>query len=481
MNLRQTLYLLALCFIGLSQAAIAKSKPNIVLIMTDDVSWEAFESYGSNEYHTPNLSKLAALGVQFQHAYSTPICTTSRVMIMTGKQNFRNYTHFGYLSPTEKTFGNLMQDAGYKTAIAGKWQLNGITSGDTFPDKYDEKRPYKAGFDEFALWQLTQEKVIPEGNNISKASERFWSPVLEINGKVTTAEDNAGLYGPDIMSDFLIDFIDKNQQSPFFVYYPTVLVHSPFVPTPDTIGDGDRSQAGNIKHKDRALNKKHFQAMVAYTDKIVGKIVQKLTDIGQLDNTLILFTSDNGTSSSITSTWQGKQIRGGKGRMMDMGTHVPLIAFWQGKTAKGVKNNDLIDFTDFYPTLAEAAGIQLGKDDPSDGRSFLPQLMGKKGNPRTSLYSHYQPFKGPQKKPTKGGIFARTQEYKLYSNGKFVSPPKDLNEKKNLTQENSPELTQVKKQLLGVLEQLPPLPKDGKGQSIKDLVTHPKWQTINLN
>jgi arylsulfatase A len=473
--------LISIIFFSISQSVFAQDKPNIVLIMTDDVSWEAFESYGANEYHTPTLSKLAAQGIQFQHAYSTPICTTSRVMMMTGKQNFRNYTHFGYLNPAEKTFGNLLQDAGYKTAIAGKWQLNGITSKDELPNKYDEKRPYKAGFDEYALWQLTQDKIVPEDKNINKASERFWSPVLEINGKVTTAKDNANLYGPDIMSDFLINFIDKNQKDPFFVYYPTVLVHAPFVHTPDTIGDGDRSQAANKKHKDRATNKKHFQAMVAYTDKIVGKIVKKLEDIGQLDNTLILFTSDNGTSSSITSTWQGKKITGGKGRMVDMGTHVPLIAYWQGKTVKGIKNNDLIDFSDFYPTIADVAGITLDKDDPIDGRSFLPQLLGQKGNPRKSLISHYQPFKGPQKKLTKGGVFARTQDYKLYPSGKFVSPPNDLSEKKNLAKINKPELNNIKIQLKSVLKQLPPLPKDGKGQPKENLITHPQWPLVQVD
>ncbi|WP_440874267.1 sulfatase-like hydrolase/transferase [Thalassotalea sp. PLHSN55] len=472
---------LAMTTLYLSLPVFAQQKPNIVLIMTDDVSWEAFESYGSTEYLTPNLSQLAAKGVQFQHAYSTPICTTSRVMLMTGKQNFRNYTHFGYLNPDEKTFGNLMQNAGYKTAIAGKWQLNGITSGDTFADRYDEKRPHKAGFDEYALWQLVVDKVSPKGNNIKEATERFWSPVLEINSKITTAEDNAGLYGPDIMSEFLLNFIDKYQNEPFFIYYPMVLVHAPFVPTPDTIGNGDRSQAANKISKDRAENKKNFQAMVAYTDKIVGKIVQKLEDINQLNNTLILFTSDNGTSSGITSTWQGQKIRGGKGRMLDMGTHVPLIAYWQGKTAKGVKNNDLIDFTDFYPTIAEAAGITLGNSDPKDGRSFLPQLFGKKGNPRKTLYSHYQPYKGTNKKVTKGGIFARTQDYKLYSSGKLVNVSNDLIEKKDLAKLNTPELIQVTKQLEAVLQQLPALPKNGKAQSMEARILHPKWQQIQVD
>ena len=101
-------------------------KPNVVLIMADDVSWEAFSCYGAEDYDTPNIDALAKQGVRFAHCYSTPICTPSRVEIMTGQYSFRNYTHFGYLNPEDKTIGHLMQSAGYQTAIAGKWQLNGL-------------------------------------------------------------------------------------------------------------------------------------------------------------------------------------------------------------------------------------------------------------------------------------------------------------------------------------------------------------------
>lgn len=132
-----------------------EARPNIVLIMADDVSWEAFGCYGAVDYETPHIDKLAAEGVRFSHCYSTPLCTPSRVMIMTGKYNYRNYTHFGYLGPDEKTFGHLFQNAGYRTMIAGKWQLNGIY--DEHPGCQDNTRVYKAGFDEFALCLLHAE------------------------------------------------------------------------------------------------------------------------------------------------------------------------------------------------------------------------------------------------------------------------------------------------------------------------------------
>ena len=121
------IYMLLLLVISTSLAAQRPDKkPNIILIMADDVGWECFGSYGAEDYQTPNIDALAAKGVQFNNCFATPLCTPSRVKIMTGKYNFRNYTHFGYLNPKEKTFGQLLQNAGYKTAIAGKWQLNGI-------------------------------------------------------------------------------------------------------------------------------------------------------------------------------------------------------------------------------------------------------------------------------------------------------------------------------------------------------------------
>lgn len=333
----------------LAQKKTGQRQPNIILIMADDVSWNCFGTYGAEDYNTPNIDALASKGIKFNHCYSTPICTPSRVKIMTGQYNFRNYTHFGYLNPKDKTFGHLLKDAGYKTAIAGKWQLNGLYHN--AEGNLDGKRPQKAGFDESYLWQVRIQK---KGIN---GGERFWSPSLEHNGKMISVEDNNGKYGPDLMSDFVCDFIEENKDEPFFVYYPTVLVHSPFVPTPETIGNQPRDQKANKVPKDGKLRKENYVAMVNYLDKIVGKIVKKIETVGQLENTIILFTSDNGTQS-ILSKWKGENIKGAKGKTVDMGTHVPLVAYWKGHTPVGVESNDLIDFTDFYTTFAEAASLK---------------------------------------------------------------------------------------------------------------------------
>lgn len=456
-------------FFSVSMISQEVKKPNIILIMADDVSWNCFGTYGAEDYETPNIDALASKGIKFNHCYSTPICTPSRVKIMTGQYNFRNYTHFGYLNPKDKTFGHLMKDAGYKTAIAGKWQLNGLYHN--AKGSLDSKRPQQAGFDESYLWQVTTQKKALNGG------ERFWSPPLERNGKLISIEENMGKYGPDIMSDFVCDFIEENKDEPFFVYYPTVLVHSPFVPTPETIGDQPKDQSANRAPRDRKLKKDNYVAMVNYLDKIVGKIVKKVEDEGLLENTIILFTSDNGTES-ITSRWNGQNIKGAKGETVDMGTHVPFIAYWKGHTPKGMESEDLIDFTDFYTTFADIASLNLTDKDPIDGRSFLPQLQGETGKPREWVFWHYQPYWGKVGK-YKGAQFVRNQEYKLYRNGGMYHIPSDIHETKNLLlKELNTSVIFTKTNLQKVLEQAPPAPSVDEYRESKERPVYPSWKNM---
>ncbi|UBM59883.1 sulfatase-like hydrolase/transferase [Marinilongibacter aquaticus] len=442
-----------------------RTKPNVVLIMADDVSWECFGAYGSKEYHTPNIDALAKNGVQFNQCYSTPLCTPSRVEIMTGKYTFRNYTHFDYLNPQEKTFGHLMKEAGYKTAIAGKWQLNGVYYHKEGAE--DNSRPIKAGFDEYCLWQLTKGVGGPKGG------ERFWSPVLEKNGQYLGKEDNKNLYGPDIMSDFLCDFMERNQDEPFFVYYPTVLVHDPFVPTPDNIGGRSRGHETNKEPKDPEAKKANFVAMVEYLDKMVGKIVNKLDEIGQLDNTIIIFTADNGTNRKITSQWMAQSIHGGKGTTTDMGTHVPLIVSWSGHTKAGTSSNDLVDFSDVYPTLSDIVGAT---PNTVDGRSFLPQILGKKGNPRIWQALYYHPYWG---NGFLSESYVRNQDYKLYSDGRFYHVPNDLEQKNDLKSLNKKQ-QKIHDMLEKAVSKMPPLPEE-KGPKAVNRPVYPDWESLYVN
>jgi arylsulfatase A-like enzyme len=288
---------------------------------------------------------------------------------------------------------------------------------------------------------------------------------------IETVEDNAGKYGPDLMCDFLCDFMDRNRSKPFFVYYPMVLVHNPFVKTPDTIGNHPRTQAANKAPKDKDLQKENFVAMVEYMDKIVGRLVEKVQAIGQEENTVILFTADNGTNRSITSRWHGQDIKGGKGGMKDMGTHVPLVASWPGKSPTGVVSDDLVDFTDIYPTFADAAGVSLGNDDPVDGRSFLPQISGLPGHSRECVFLHYQPYWNAQP-----GQFARTQKFKLYGDGRFFDVPNDLEESKALKQAGLSEASSRQQQMLQkVLDASPPAPTEPGNRKTTERPTYADW------
>ena len=412
---------------------------NIVLIMADDMGYECVGANGSTSYETPVLNGLAKTGMRFTNCFSTPICTPTRVQIMTGKYNFRNYSHFGYLNPKETTFAHLLKKAGYATCIAGKWQLNGLYHD--LPGNQDSDRPQAFGFDESCLWQLTQQK---------KAGERFADALIEQNGKVLGKQ--IGKYGPDLFCDFVCQFIDKQKSKPFFCYYPMVLVHDPFVPTPDS----PEWQSGNRYQK----NKRFFADMVAYADKIVGRILKQLEDSGVADNTLVIFIGDNGTHRSITSQTKTGPVRGGKGYTFETGIHVPMFVSWPSKIAAGETCEDLIDFTDVLPTALDAAGVPIEKE-LWDGRSFLPQVRGETGNPRKHIFCHYDPRWGPMKKtPTR---FVRDKQFKLYEDGRMFDVSIDPLEEHAL--EKDTDSTQpVRATLQHALDAVPPWVKQEQKQ-----------------
>jgi len=427
---RAAAFVLVWCVACADLADASQDRPNVVLIMADDMGYECLSCYGSASYQTPNLDRLAAGGARFTHCYSQPLCTPSRIKIMTGKYNFRNYQEFSYLDPKETTFGHMMQQAGYRTCIAGKWQLNGFVYD--LPNNQDGTRPHQAGFHESCLWQVTKAK---------KVGERYANPLIERNGKLLPRNSDA--YGPQVFADFVCDFIEQNQDEPFFVYYPMVLVHDPFVPTPDS----REWQTGRDQEHNR-----FFADMVAYTDKVVGQIDATLAELGLRDNTLLLFTGDNGTHRQITSRMQdGSTIAGGKGTTPDAGTRVPLIASWPKAIAGGTVNTDLIDFTDFFATLAELAGAPE-QSQQTDGRSFVPQLKGGKGDPRDALFCHYEPRWGRYSKVRVR--FARDQTHKLYDDGPFFNVADDPLEKRSLSPD-SRDLQRTHQKLRQFLDQMP--------------------------
>jgi arylsulfatase A len=267
--------------------------------------------------------------------------------------------------------------------------------------------PKTYGFDEYCLWQHT------------RRPPRYANPGLEVNGK--ELDYKHGEYGPDVVSDYALDFIGKNKDKPFFLYYPMMLTHSPYQATPES-ADWDPKR---MSEKGGA-SPEHFADMVNHMDMLVGKVVTRLEELGLRDNTLLLFLGDNGTGQGTKSMMGDQVVMGGKGTLGHRGTHVPLIVNWPGKVASGKVSNDLVDSVDVLPTICEAAGATLPEGLKVDGRTFWPQLRGEAGQPRDSRYCWYGPY------DVLVGEFAADQNYKLHADGRFFDLRKDPEEQKSL-------------------------------------------------
>jgi len=325
-------------------------RPNIIFIFSDDYGIGGVGCYGSDKYKTPNLDALAKAGMRFEYCFSAPLCAPSRAMCMTGRYAFRtgvvdNGTGGRAMPDKETTIAKVLKQAGYATAESGKWrQLQYLTT---------KEEAAAWGFDEYLAW------------GVAGKGERYWDPSYDKNG--TLLADTKGKFGPDLLHDFAVDFIQRNQGGPFFLYYPMVSIHGQLFRTPDSKEGGDL-----------------YTDNIAYMDKLVGKLVAEVDRLKLREKTLIVFTGDNGCVGS--RTLGGRPIDGAKGSMKEGGSRVPLIVNWKGATPEGQVSKDLVDFSDFFPTFAELAGAKLPEGVTIDGRSFAPQLRGQSGKPREWVY-----------------------------------------------------------------------------------------------
>lgn len=387
--------LLALLVLASSLLVSSQSfaRTNVVLILADDLGYETIGANGGTSYATPVLDKLAAGGMRFTQCYVQPLCTPTRVQLMSGAYNVRNYITFGEMDPKLTTFGNLFKKAGYATSVVGKWQLG-----------QDPELPRKFGFDDFSLWQHT------------RRPPRYANPGLEIKG--VQKDYTNGEYGPVLVNVHALDFITRHKDQPFFLYYPMILTHAPYQPTPD-------SKTWDPQARGEAVNRRpeHFGDMVTYMDKLIGKLVTRLDELGVRRNTLLIFLGDNGTGAGTRSMMGARPVIGGKGKTTAAGMHVPLIVSWPGQITSGKVCHDLVDSTDFLPTICSAAGIKIPSDLAIDGRSFLPQLRGETASPREWIYCWYSPRGEPLQE------FTFTHHYKLHRDGAFFALTEDGEEK----------------------------------------------------
>lgn len=404
--------------------ATKHKKTNIIFIMADDLGYETIGANGGTSYQTPYIDKMAQEGIRFTNAHSQPLCSPTRVQIMTGKYNYHNYKAFGIMDSTEVTFAHLLKDAGYVTGISGKWQL----LGNDMQQRLAEQRgayPQEMGFDKYFVWHV-------ETKNLDS---RYKDPVIYTEEGNKTFTDK---YGPDMFLEWSKDFINENKDSTFFLYYPMVLVHDPFQITPKN------GQFANSKSNDKS-NTEYFGEMVNYMDYIVGEVIKTVKEAGISENTLIVFTGDNGTSVEVVSDWNGQQVRGDKGSSRTWGTHVPMIAYWEGNIKANQLSDNLIDFSDVLPTLMDVAEEDIPKNFHTDGISFYNQLLSKENtNKRESIFGYYYP---------KWGRFINAEwvqdgKWKLYESGEFFDLTNDSGEENPLQDQSLNEEAKLAKQKL---------------------------------
>lgn len=340
--------------------SLGAERPNFLVILADDLGAAELACYGNDEHRTPNLDRLAARGVQFETALACPVCHPSRFMIMTGQYathngvyNFPNLRG-GPLKDegpdniaTHRTFLNLLHDAGYKTAVAGKWQLSGE----------QPRLIFECGVDAYRCWGYKEYYARDDRKAAQLAGiefrSRYWRPSILDNGRwlPTKLSD----YGEDLFADFVIDFVTRHRDEPWLAYYPLVLTHAPWLPTP-AMGPSDEQKLRN--------GRENFRANVEYLDQVVGRVLKAIEDLGEGDETVVLFTADNGTGFR------------GKSTATELGARVPMIVAGPRIETRGA-TKELADLSDVLPTLCELAEVAVPADHPLDGKSLARFLLGQ--------------------------------------------------------------------------------------------------------
>jgi arylsulfatase A-like enzyme len=326
-----------------------------------------------------------------------------------------------------------LRDAGYRTALAGKWQINNLYEQPGALEKH--------GFEEHCVW--------PGGRygDPSKLS-RYWDPYIIENDR---HEQRLGEFGPDVYSDFLIDFMRRDDDRPFLACFAMHLTHAPLVPTPL------EPEAKEFDNR-RATDTAQFGAMVRYSDHLVGKLVEALEAADLRDDTLILLATDNGSPGAVDGCAWGLDIRGGKGQLTESGINVPLIFNWPGRIRGGRTLTQLADFSDIFPTLVELANARSPEGLLIDGRSLAPLLLEDPAfEPRSWIFSQYAERR-----------VVRDERFKLYSDGPLFDAEADPLEQKNLQHDDNAEAAAARKSLANVLASLPPdteLPWEPRSQS----------------
>lgn len=439
---------------GVETLAGEQSRPNVVLILLDNVGQEWFGCYGSEEGCTPRIDALATAGVRVENCYAPPVCGPSRTALLTGR--YPHTTGFrlhhdaalyggGGLQPDrDVVFPRLFRDAGYRTAIAGKWQINnlydepgilgrhGFDASLVWPGSIDRDLVDAAGRETFRdiVGREDHEAATAFNRNIES---RYWNPVFVRDG---VRERMPGAFGPDVARDFAVRFLRENSRRPFLLYLPMVLTHGQsftehVVATP--------------RNRDTSRPRREmFADMLRHADGIVGAIVDELDSLGLRGNTIVVVASDNGTERAITARRGGRLVQGGLYELTEPGGNVPLVFSAPGLIAGG-RVLPLADFTDVFPTLCDLAAVPLRESYRPDGVSLAPWLRDPGARPpRDWILNEYHTTR-----------VVRDGRYKLYGDGRFFDLEADPDETRDLSGVDDARAAVPRRRLRQVLDGLP--------------------------
>lgn len=440
--MRKLRYILVFVFIQIGifvchSSKKTHNKPNVVFIVVDDLGWKDISAYGSDYYQTPNVDRLVADGIKFTDSYAAcTVCSPTRASIMTGKYpatlnctdwiegwkfpnaklKVPNWTM--YLEPNETTIAEILKKEGYNTAHFGKWHLG----------EKEENWPENHGFDlNLGGWA----KGSPNRNK-KLGSKGYFSPY----GNPRLEDGPEGEHLTERLASEVCNYIDNHKKDPFYINLWLYNVHTPLQARQDKI-DKYTALRDTSKHQQNPT----YAAMVEHMDDAVGAVVNKLKAEGLYDNTIVLFTSDNGgligRNNKVTNNYP---LRSGKGDMYEGGVRIPTVLRLPHNTSGGISINEPVISADYLPTIADMVGANIKKGTSVlDGISWMPLLNGASGLNREAIYWHYPHYHMEGAKPYSA---IRKGKWKLIQNYhddvvELYNLENDISEHFNVIQQNT--------------------------------------------
>ncbi len=398
-------------------------KPNIVFILADDLGYRELGCFGQELIRTPNLDRLARQGMRLtQHYSGSPVCAPSRCVLMTGKHPGHAYIRSNKATPPEGqepipsaeiTLAELLRTQGYVTGAFGKWGLGGPgSSGDPLRQGMDRFFGYNCqshahSYYPSYLWKDYQR--IPLRNDPPVPGHAGLAPGDDPSDPRSYDRFKGPGYAPDRINGQALEFIRANRNRPFFLYYPTIIPHLALhVPDEELepyldLGweDPPFTRSEGRGYTPHFTPRAAYAAMITRMDRFVGRVLRLLDELGLAEDTIVVFSSDNGTThldQEVDHEFFKSvgELRGLKGSLYEGGIRVPALVRWPGRVESGSESGRISGFEDWMPTLLELVGAPQAKPKKIDGISLAPTLLGRRQDPRPFLYREFPSYGGQQ-------------------------------------------------------------------------------------